>query len=136
MDTEKVGRRLQTVRRSRGLTQAALAEMAGLTPKYVSNIECGFKTPKLDTFVTIANALRCDANSLLCDVLDVAVGQESGLISQKLSSLPVEQQRYILRVMEFMIDELSTKKKKKIPPRHKNVRGDIFSSHNISTLYF
>lgn len=83
--------------------------MAGLTPKYVSNIECGFKTPKLDTFVTIANALRCDANSLLCDVLDVAVGQESGLISQKLSSLPVEQQRYILRVMEFMIDELSTK---------------------------
>ncbi len=83
--------------------------MAGLTPKYVSNIECGFKTPKLDTFVTIANALRCDANSLLCDVLDVAVGQESGLISQKLSSFPVEQQRYILRVMEFMIDELSTK---------------------------
>ena len=109
MDTEKVGRRLQTVRRSRGLTQAALAEMSGLTPKYVSNIECGFKTPKLDTFVTIANALRCDANSLLCDVLDVAVEQESGLISQKLSSLPVEQQRYILRVMEFMIDELSTK---------------------------
>ncbi len=109
MDTEKVGRRLQTARRSRGLTQAALAEMAGLTPKYVSNIECGFKTPKLDTFVTIANALRCDANSLLCDVLDVAVGQESGLISQKLSSLPVEQQRYIHRVMEFMIDELSTK---------------------------
>lgn len=83
--------------------------MAGLTPKYVSNIECGFKTPKLDTFVTIANALRCDANSLLCDVLDVSAGQESGLISQKLRSLPVEQQRYILRVMEFMIDELSTK---------------------------
>ena len=83
--------------------------MAGLTPKYVSNIECGFKTPKLDTFVTIANALRCNADPLLCDVLDVAVGQESGLISQKLSSLPVEQQRYILRVMEFMIDELSTK---------------------------
>ncbi|MCI9194748.1 MAG: helix-turn-helix transcriptional regulator [Angelakisella sp.] len=109
MDAEKVGRRIQIVRRSRGLTQTTLSEMANLTSKYISNIECGFKTPKLDTFVTIANALRCDANSLLCDVLDVAVGQESGLISQKLSSLPVEQQRYILRVMEFMIDELSTK---------------------------
>ena len=109
MDAEKVGRRIQIVRRSRGLTQTTLSEMANLTSKYISNIECGFKTRKLDTFVTIANALRCDANSLLCDVLDVAVGQESGLISQKLSSLPVEQQRYILRVMEFMIDELSTK---------------------------
>lgn len=109
MDAEKVGRRIQIVRRSRGLTQTTLSEMANLTSKYISNIECGFKTPKLDTFVTIANALRCDANSLLCDVLDVAVGQESGLISQKLSSFPVEQQRYILRVMEFMIDELSTK---------------------------
>ena len=76
-----------------------------LSTKYISNIECGFKMPKLNTFVAIANALQCDANLLLSDVLDVTTGQESGLVSQKLLRLPVEEQRRILRLIEVMIDE-------------------------------
>lgn len=109
MDAQKVGRRIQEVRKSRGLTQAELSQMVNLSTKYISNIECGFKTPKLNTFVAIANALQCDANLLLTDVLDVTTGQESGLISKKLQTLPAEQQRRILRVIEVMIDEASSK---------------------------
>ena len=109
MDAQKVGRRIQEVRKSRGLTQAELSQMVDLSTKYISNIECGFKTPKLNTFVSIANALQCDANLLLADVLDVTTGQESGLVSKKLLALPPEEQRRILRVLEVMIDESSTK---------------------------
>ncbi len=109
MDAQKVGRRIQEVRKSRGLTQAELSQMVDLSTKYISNIECGFKTPKLNTFVSIANALQCDANRLLSDVLDVAIGQESGLISEKLSALPTDEQRRILHILEVMIDEASTK---------------------------
>ncbi len=109
MDAQKVGRRIQEARKSRGLTQAGLSQMVDLSPKYISNVECGFKTPKLNTFVSIANALQCDANTLLSDVLDVTTGQESGLISQKLLALPTEEQRRILRVLEVMIDEASAK---------------------------
>ncbi len=109
MDAQRVGRRIQEVRRSRGLTQSGLSQMVDLSTKYISNIECGFKTPKLNTFVAIANALQCDANLLLSDVLDVTTGQESGLISQKLLALPTEEQRRILRVLEVMIDEAIAK---------------------------
>ncbi len=109
MDAQKVGRRIQEVRKSRGLTQAALSQMVDLSTKYISNVECGFKLPKLNTFVSIANALQCDANLLLSDVLDVTTGQESGLISKKLAALPAEEQRRILRVLEVMIDEASMK---------------------------
>ena len=83
--------------------------MVDLSTKYISNIECGFKTPKLNTFVAIANALQCDANLLLTDVLDVTTGLESGLISKKLSALPPAEQRRILRVLEVMIDEADSK---------------------------
>ena len=83
--------------------------MVDLSTKYISNVECGFKTPKLNTFVSIANALQCDANLLLLDVLDVTTEQESGLISKKLLALPAEEQRRILRVVEVMIDEASMK---------------------------
>ena len=109
MDTQKVGRRIQEVRKSRGLTQSELSQMVDLSTKYISNIECGFKMPKLDTFVSIVNALQCDANLLLTDVLDVTTSQESGLVSKKLLALPAHEQRRILRVLEVMIDEASMK---------------------------
>ena len=71
MDAQKVGKRIQEIRKARGLTQAELAQQVDLSTKYISNIECGLKMPKLNTFVSIANALQCDANVLLSDVLDV-----------------------------------------------------------------
>lgn len=106
VDAQKVGRRIQEARKARGLTQSELSQLVNLSPKYISNIECGFKMPKLNTFVEIANALQCDANALLSDVLDVTTGQESGLVSRKLLALPIEEQRRILRVLEVMIDEV------------------------------
>ena len=109
MDAQNVGRRIQEVRKARGITQSELAQMVDLSTKYVSNIECGFKTPKLNTFIAIANALQCDANTLLSDVLDITTGQESGLVSKKLLDLPVEEQRRLLRVLDVMIDETTTK---------------------------
>lgn len=109
MDAQKVGKRIQEVRRSRGLTQSELSQKVDLSTKYISNIECGFKMPKLNTFVEIANALQCDANALLKDVLDVTTGQESGLVSKKLLALPAEDQRRILRVIDVMIDEADRK---------------------------
>lgn len=105
VDAQKVGRRIQEARKARGLTQAELSQLLDLSTKYISNIECGFKTPKLNTFVAIANALHCDANSLLTDVLDVTTAQESGKISGRLQALPAEAQRKILRMLEIMIDE-------------------------------
>lgn len=109
MDAQKVGRRIQEVRKSRGITQSELAQLVDLSTKYISNIECGFKMPKLNTFVAIANALQCDANSLLSDVLDTTIGQESGLVSKKLLGLPAEEQRRLLRVLDVMIEETGSK---------------------------
>ena len=109
MDAQKVGKRMQEVRKARGLTQAELAQMLDMSTKYISNMECGFKTPKLNTFVSIANALQCDANQLLADVLDVTTGQNSSQISDRLAALPAEEQRKILRVMEVMIEEVATR---------------------------
>ena len=45
MDAQKVGRRIQEVRKDRGLTQSELSQKVDLSTKYISNIECGFKTP-------------------------------------------------------------------------------------------
>lgn len=69
MDTKSVGERIQLAREERCLTQRNLAEAIGCTPQHISAIERGAKTPTLETFVAIANALRVPADALLQDVL-------------------------------------------------------------------
>lgn len=56
------------VNNERGLTQAELAQMVDIAPKYLSNIECGVKVSRFEPFIEIANALMVDANTLLVDL--------------------------------------------------------------------
>lgn len=70
MDTKAIGARISLFRDRAGMTQAELAKRIGCTPQHISAIERGAKTPKLDTFVAIANALRVQPDLLLQDVLD------------------------------------------------------------------
>ena len=105
MDARLVGKRIQAVRKARGLTQEQLSQMVDLSPNYLSNIETGLKTPKLDTFVEIMNALQCDANALLADEVDATTTQESGQISKALAELPANEQRRIMKVIQVLISE-------------------------------
>lgn len=105
MDTRLIGRRIQLMRKERGLTQEQLSQMVDLSPNYLSNVETGLKTPKLETLIEIMNALQCDANALLGDVVDTTIAEESGLISKSLSELPLREQRRIKRVVEVLIQD-------------------------------
>ena len=106
MDTNKVGKRIQEVRQLSGMTQSELAQKLGMTPKYISNIECGGKTPTLETFVAIANALQVDANALLVDVLDISGEIKCSALWEKLLVFPPEKRQKLLRIMELIADEV------------------------------
>ena len=70
MNTKAIGGRISFFRVRANMTQSELAEKLGCTPQHVSAIERGIKTPRLDTFVDIANVLRVQPNLLLQDVLE------------------------------------------------------------------
>lgn len=70
MDTKAIGARISLFRDRAGMTQAALAKEINCTSQHISAIERGVKTPKLDTFVAIANALHVQTDMLLQDVLE------------------------------------------------------------------
>lgn len=106
MDMKKVGSRIQKARLRCGLTQAELSQKLGMTPKYISNMECGAKTPRLETFVTLTNILQTDANTLLVDVLDVSGQLKCSTLWDKLSHLPPEKREKALRMLEMLTEEL------------------------------
>ncbi len=53
-----MGRRVAEVRRARGLTQAELAEAAGVTTRYIQTIESGRQNLTLVSLFHVAAALR------------------------------------------------------------------------------
>ena len=59
--------RLRARRRSLGLTLAEVAEAAGLSMTYLSNIERGRGNPTLDVLTRIAATLEVDVGALLGD---------------------------------------------------------------------
>ncbi len=69
MSIEKklIGRRIKTIRKRKNLSQAELAELADLTPSFLSCVETGRRGINLEAFVDIANALGVSADYILSD---------------------------------------------------------------------
>ena len=105
MDLKAVGQRIKDAREAKNLTQEELAALVNLSSKHVSVIERGLKVTKLDTFVAIANALDVSADELLVDVVAHSVTGVSNRLSDKISSLPMKEQKKIIKVIQALIEE-------------------------------
>ena len=105
MDGKAVGRRIKEAREKRHLTQEELAARIDISPTHVSVIERGTKIPRLDTFVTIANALEVSGDALLLDVVDHAAESQASDLSAALEGLPWEEKRRILKVVRTLMEE-------------------------------
>lgn len=53
-----VGRRIAELRSERGLTQEALSQQLGVTPRWIQSAEAGGENLTLTTLVRFANALK------------------------------------------------------------------------------
>jgi len=61
-----LGRKIREIRKRQGLSQEMLAERAGISSQYVSNIERGKENPTLDLLLKLADALKSSLGEM-CD---------------------------------------------------------------------
>ena len=61
---QTLGKNIKSIRARRGLSQAALAEKAGISITFLSNIERGLKYPLPNILSKIANTLDVEVNQL------------------------------------------------------------------------
>lgn len=104
MNTSSIGKRIRKYREAKGWRQEDFAEKVGLSVTYTGMIERGEKVPKLETFITIANALEVSADLLLADVLTTGYNVKSSEITEKISSLPASERDRIYSVINAMIE--------------------------------
>ena len=104
MDQIAMGTRIKAARERVHLTQEQLAEIVDISPTHMSVIERGVKTPKLDTFVRIANALGVSADALLQDGVDHANESIMAELSIRIGRLPQTEQDRILNVIRVLTE--------------------------------
>ena len=105
MDILAIGQRIKAAREQAHITQSELAKIIGLSTHYVSAIERGIKTPKLETFVAITKALGISADWLLQSELGTTVNILVSDVSATMSKLPEDTQIRILRAIRAFSDE-------------------------------
>lgn len=70
MEGKGLGKRINAVRKDRGLTADKLSELCNINATYLRQIEGGAKVPSLQVFVNLCNALKISPDYLLQDVLE------------------------------------------------------------------
>ena len=104
MDQVAIGARIKAARERVHLTQEQLAEIVDISPTHMSVIERGVKTPKLDTFIRIANAFGVSADALLQDGVEHANDSIMAELSVRIGRLPQKEQNRILNAIRALTE--------------------------------
>ena len=104
MDQVAIGARIKAARERVHLTQEQLAEIIDISPTHMSVIERGVKTPKLDTFVRIANALGVTTDALLQDVVVPVNDSIMAELSARIGRMSQKDQERILNAIRALTE--------------------------------
>lgn len=69
--TIKIGKKLQTIRKSNGFTQEQLAEQIGVSVRYVSDVEQDRAKPSYEVLIKICNIFKISLNQVFSEYLTV-----------------------------------------------------------------
>ena len=95
MDKVVLGQRIREQREKQNLKQEKFAEMVSISNVHLSEIERGKKTPSMEAFIRIVNALDTPADYLLRYETKTASHVILNEITEKMKDLPPEQIEFI-----------------------------------------
>lgn len=113
-DYAAVGKRIQHYRLAIGKTQEELAELASLSPNYLSNLETGKSAGSLDKYYSIAQVLGVTVDMLIDNTSNRASTNDylfSNQLFPLISSLSLNQRKMLLDFVDLLngysVDKLS-----------------------------
>lgn len=101
-----IGKQIQAVRKKKGYTQQQLSEMVGLSTNYLSDVERGKSSIRLDKLVAIINALGCTADDIFTDVIESRYKIKGSRLSEKIKDMPPSDQEKVYAIVDAIIEQL------------------------------
>lgn len=103
-DLYAIGNKLFELRKRRGLTQAEVAEKAGLSDRTYADIERGTANMRTETLLKICDALSITPDEILTEASSVELKQSE--LFEKLSSCSVKEKETALKILEAYLQSL------------------------------
>lgn len=101
---QTLGKRINQLRKNKGLTSEELSELCGVNAVHIRKIESGGSLPSFSLFLKICNVLGTSADYLLGDLLDNPVISDSvEQLGKQLKHLDPDQIDMINEMLEVMI---------------------------------
>ena len=105
-DYKELGRRIAKRRKQLGLTQSKVNEMAGLSDKYLSNIERAVSIPSIDVLMKLCAVLKATPDELLLGTERSAnIGNVGRIAAMKVEGLPREKQLLALSLLDWLNEQ-------------------------------
>ena len=104
MEQSKLGKRINEVRKARGLTADKLSELCNINATYLRQIEGGAKMPSLPVFIDICNALHVSPDYLLQDELKENEVSKIHAIETLWENVPLQKQEVALTMIQAVLE--------------------------------
>lgn len=107
IDTKGIGRRIQKLRKEKGLTQEQVAEILDMSVNYLSNIETGRDICSTVLLLGIANLLDASIDYILGDNLNYnkincAAGEQHALLIHEVGVMTEDECTHLLKYISLM----------------------------------
>lgn len=102
---EHIGKICQEYRLKNNLTQNQVAELTGLEPRHISQIERGFSKGSIDTLLKLCNAYKITPDVILYDLLDDDIKNSISIYDEKFKKLSKRDKESILHFIDYFLSK-------------------------------
>ncbi len=100
-----IGKICQEYRTKNNLTQNQVAELTGLEPRHISQIERGLSKGSIDTLLKLCNAYKITPDIILYDLLDEDIKNSVSIYNEKFKKLSRRDKESILYFIDYFLSK-------------------------------
>ena len=104
-ENKHIGKICQEYRLKNNLTQNQVAELTGLEPRHISQIERGLSKGSIDTLIKLCNAYKITPDIILYDLLDDDVKDSVSIYEENFKRLEKRDKESILHFIDYFLSK-------------------------------
>lgn len=103
--TKHIGDKFQEYRLKNNLTQNQVADLTGLEPRHISQIERGLSKGSIDTLLKLCNAYKITPDIILYDLLDDEIKNSVSIYDENFKKLSKRDKESILHLINYFLSK-------------------------------
>lgn len=98
-----IGKVYHEYRQKNNLTQNQVAELIGVEPRHISQIERGYSKGSIDTLIKLCNVFKITPDIVLYDLLDNDIKDSLSIYDEKFKKLNKKDKETVLHLIDYFL---------------------------------